>query len=259
MTKGSSDDPPRMAESDVQLSRWGGTAALGGVAVMVATVGVVVGAGLPEASDAETLTDFAAIKSGRIAEHFLYLGAVVLFALHVSVLRRLLRNAHPAASLFGGVVAMFGLVIMAASSLLHVSTSPLADLYESQDANPADQRAIEYSWHAAQSVFDTMLATGVLLVPIGLALFGVAMWQTTSFGRRLASFSVGLGAVGLVGAAISIVDPASDASAVSVLAMTLFFLSVGWRTLNLSRKASAPASAAASEQAPTRSTAGHHS
>ena len=144
MTKGSRNDPPGMAESDVQLSRWGGTAALAGVATMVVTVGVVVGAGLPDASDAETLTDFAAIESGPHRRHFLYLGAVVLFAIHVAALRRLLRRAHPAASLFGEVVAMFGLVIMAASSLLHISTSPLADLYESQEATPADQRAIEY-------------------------------------------------------------------------------------------------------------------
>ena len=236
MTGPSHHDPPGLAEPDVQLSRWGGIAALAGVAMMVVTVGVVVAAGLPDASDAETLTDFADIESGRIAEHFLYLGAVVLFAAHVAVLHRLLRAAHPAASLFGEVVAMFGLVIMAASSLLHVSTAPLADLYESQDANPTDQQAIEYSWHAAQSVFDTMLATGVLLVPIGIALFGVAMWTTTSFGRRLAVFSVGLGAVGTLGAAIAIIDPTSDVDAVSVLAITVFFLSVGWRTLTFGRR-----------------------
>jgi len=236
MTDPAHNDSLGPAEQDIQLSRWGGIAALAGVAMMIITVGVVIAAGLPDASDAETLTDFADIETGRIAEHFLYLGAVVLFAVHVAVLHRLLKAAHPAASLFGQVIAMFGLLIMAASSLLHVSTAPLADLYESQDARPTDQRAIEYSWHAAQSVFDTMLATGLLLVPIGIALFGVAMWNTTSFGRRLAVLSVGLGAAGTLGAAIAIVDTASDADAVSVLAMTVFFLSVGWRTLNLRRK-----------------------
>ena len=257
MTGPSHHDPPGLAEPDVQLSRWGGIAALAGVAMMVVTVGVVVAAGLPDASDAETLTDFADIESGRIAEHFLYLGAVVLFAVHVAVLHRLLKAAHPAASLFGEVIAMFGLVIMAASSLLHVSTAPLADLYESQDANPTDQQAIEYSWHAAQSVFDTMLATGVLLVPIGIALFGVAMWKTTSFGRRLAVFSVGLGAVGTLGAAIAVVDPTSDVDAVSVLAMTVFFLSVGWRTLNLGRKMTATPPTGQSGETPVGTTATH--
>lgn len=235
MTDPSQNDPSGLAEPDVQLSRWGGIAALAGVAMMVVTVGVVVAAGLPDASDAETLTDFADIESGRIAEHFLYLGAVVLFAVHVAVLHRLLKAAHPAASLFGEVIAMFGLVIMAASSLLHVSTAPLADLYESQDANPTDQQAIEYSWHAAQSVFDTMLATGVLLVPIGIVLFGVAMRHTASFGRHLATVSVGLGSIGALGSVIAIVDPTSDASAVSVLAIAVFFAFAGWRTLRLGR------------------------
>ena len=105
---------------------------------------------MPDASDPETLTDFADIESGRTAEHFLYLGALILFALHVFV---------------------------------------------------------EYAWHGAQSVFDTMLATGVLLVPIGL------------------------GALGIIGATIAIVDPGSAFSAVSVLAIALFHLIAGWRTL----------------------------
>ena len=56
-----------------------------------------------------------------------------LFALHVFVLHRLLTPAHRPAALFGTVVAAFGLVIMAASSLLHVSTSPLAELYTAAD------------------------------------------------------------------------------------------------------------------------------
>lgn len=222
-----------------QLCRWGGVAALAGVASMLGAFVVVGVGGLPDASDVETLTDFADIETGRIAEHFFYLGAVVLFALHTAVLGRLLRTAHRPAALFGTVVSMFGLVIMAASSLLHVSTSPLADLYDDPAATPADQQAIESAWHGAQSVFDTMLTTGVLLVPIGIILFGVAMWPSTAFGHRLATFSIAFGAVGTLGAVIAIVDPGSAASAASVLAATLFFLVVGWRTLTLAGAATA--------------------
>ena len=105
MTDPAHNDSLGPAEQDIQLSRWGGIAALAGVAMMIITVGVVIAAGLPDASDAETLTDFADIETGRIAEHFLYLGAVVLFAVHVAVLHRLLKAAHPAASLFGQVIA----------------------------------------------------------------------------------------------------------------------------------------------------------
>ena len=217
------------------MASWGGVAGLAGVALMVGTVVVVVSMGLPDASDPETLTDFADIEAGRIAEHFLYLGALVAFALHVLVLQRLLSPDHTPAALFGAAIAELGLVVMAAGSLLHVSTSPLADLYTDQTA-AEDRDAIEYAWHGAQSVFDTMLATGVLLVPAGIVLFGVAMRGAPAFGSRLAAMSVGVGAVGLIGAVVEIVDPGSDASAASVLAIVVFHLAVGWRTLELGRE-----------------------
>ena len=231
---------------DQQLWRWGGAAGLAGGILLIGS-GVAVGAlGLPDASDVETLTDFADIESGRIAEHFLYLGALVLFALHVLVLQRLLQTAHRAAALFGAAVAEFGLLIMAASSLLHVSTSPLADLYNDPGTSPEDLRSIEYAWHGAQSVFDTMLATGVLLVPIGIVLLGIAMRSTPAFGSRLAMLAIVLGAVGIIGAAIAVIDPGSMFSAISVLAIVVFHLSTGWRTLKLGSETSSELSIDAS-------------
>jgi hypothetical protein len=217
--------------ADSQLLRWGGGAGLAGGIALLASFGVVTALGLPDASDVETLTDFADIKSGRIAEHFLYLGALMLFALHVFVLHRLLRPAHQAAALFGTVFASFGLVMMAASSMLHLSTAPLADLYTDPGASSEDRRAIEYAWHGAQSVFDTMLATGALLVPIGMVLFGLAMRHTTAFGPRLTWFAIGLGLVGTAGAVVGIVDPGSLFLALGVLAIVVFHLAVGWQTL----------------------------
>ncbi len=215
---------------DRQLILWGGTAGIGGAVLLIASAVVVGVMGLPDASDVETLTDFADIESGRIAEHFLYLGALMLFALHVAVLQRLLSTTHAAAALFGAVFAWFGLVIMAASSVLHVSTSPLADLYNAPDTTPEDLRAIEYAWHGTQSVFDTMLTTGALLVPIGIVLFGVAMQKTPAFGPRLGMVSIGLGVIGIIGAAIAVIDPGSMFLAAGVLAITVFHLAAGWRT-----------------------------
>ena len=43
-------------------------AGLAGVVLLLGAVAVVAGLGLPDASDPETLTDFADIESGRIAE-----------------------------------------------------------------------------------------------------------------------------------------------------------------------------------------------
>lgn len=225
-------------EQDRQLIRWGGIAGMAGAILLIASAVVVVVLGLPDASDVETLTDFADIESGRIAEHFLYIGALVMFALTVVVLHRILRLSHPAAALFGTVIATFGLISMAASSLLHVSTAPLADLYTAADTSPEDLRAIEYAWYGAQSVFDTMLTTGVLLVPIGIVLFGVAMWRSPSFGAGLTWLAVGLGAVGTVGAVIAVIDPGSMFSAAAVLAIGLFHLAIGWGLFRLSSKQS---------------------
>ena len=218
---------------DRTINTWGGAAGLLGVLLLLGSVAVVVGLGLPDASEVETLTDFADIRSGRIAEHLLYLGALMLFTVHVFALHRLLRTAHVAAALFATVVAASGLVIMAASSLLHVSTSPLADLYDSPNTPPRDLQMLEYAWHGTQSVFDTMLATGVLLVPIGIALFGLAMRTAPAFGPGLGTLAIGLGTVGLIGATIAVIDPGSMFAAVSVLAIALFNVASGWRTLRL--------------------------
>jgi len=219
--------------ADRQLSRWGGRAAATGVALMIGAVAVVVGLGLPDASDVETLTDFADIETGRILEHFFYLGAVMMFALHAVVLHRLLRRANPAAALFGTAVAEFGFVAMAASSVLHISTTSLAGLYTSPDTPAEDLPSIEYAWYGAQSVFDTMLVTGVFLVPIGIMLFGIAMLNAPAFGPRLAWFSIGFGAVGVFGAAAEIIDPSLELAALGVLAIVVFHLVVGVRTMKL--------------------------
>jgi len=228
---------PQAIGTSHQLSRWGGAAGLGGALSLIGSVIVVVGMGLPDASDVETLTDFANIETGRIAEHFFYLGALVLFALHVFVLQRLLRPAHEAASLFGAVIASFGLVIMAASSVLHVSTAPLAELYTSPDTPAGDTRAIEYAWHGTQSIFDTMLATGLLLVPIGIVLFGIAMRKSPAFGSALGFIAIALGLIGTIGAVWEVIDTTTAFSAGSVLAIALFHLVVGWRTLRLDPRA----------------------
>jgi len=240
MSDSPTDVPPRRtahaepwSAEQRQLSRWGGVAGIAGFVALLGSVAVVVGAGLPDASDPETLTDFADIETGRIAEHLFYLAALMLFALFVSVLHRLLRTAHPPAALFGTVVATTGLGIMAASSLLHVSTTPLADLYQAPDTPAEDLAAIEYAWHGAQSVFDTMLAAGVLLVPIGILLLGIAMRPSSVFGTKIAAFTIALGLLGTIGALVEVIDSTSDASAVSVLAIALFALVVGWNTWRL--------------------------
>ena len=224
---------PAETESERRLLRWGGSAGLAGVTLMVGAVMVVAGLGLPDASDVETLTDFDGIEVGRNFEHFFYLGAVMLFALHALVLYQSLAKEHRPAALFGVAMAEFGLAMMAASSLLHISTSPLSDLYDDPGASAAERQAVESAWYAAQSVFDTMLMTGVLLVPIGIVLFGVAMRSASAFGSRLAMITIGLGVLGIVGATIAVIVPGSAFAAAAVLVIVVFNLVAGWRVLRL--------------------------
>lgn len=217
--------------ADRQLLRWGGVAGVAGAVCMFATLAVVMVLGLPDASDVATLTDYPDIAGGRMAEHLLYLGALVLFSLHVLVLHRMLRPAHPAAALFGAATTVIGLITMAASSMLHISTAPLSDLY--QAAEPGELQAIEAAWAAAQSVFDTMLATGVLVVPVGLMLFGLAMRRFPAIASSITWLTLGLGATGVIGAVIAILDPGSMFSALSVLSMTVVMLATGWQMLRV--------------------------
>ncbi len=53
-----------------------------------------------------------------------------------------------------------------------------------------------------------------------------------------AGLAIGLGIVGTIGAAIAIVVPGSAFSAGSVLAIVVFNLAAGWRTLRLGNDAS---------------------
>ena len=57
-----------------------------------------------------------------------------------------------------------------------------------------DQGAIEYAWRGAQSVFDTMLTTGVLLVPIGIVLLVSPCGGFRRLVFQISMFSIGLGA-----------------------------------------------------------------
>ena len=115
--------------------------------------------------------------------------------------------------------------------MLHISTAPLSDLYETAEAG--EQAAIEAAWVGAQSVFDTMLATGVLLVPIGLVLLGLAMRRFPAIASSIMWLTIGIGAVGTVGAVIAILDPGSMFSAISVLGMTVVLLATGWQMLRV--------------------------
>jgi hypothetical protein len=90
-------------------------------------------------------------------------------------------------------------------------------------------------WQASQGIFDALFGVGLLLVPIGFVALGVAMFRAPAFGRGFGGVSVALGVVGVVAAAVLVVDPLSPSAFLGVLALIVFHVILGWKLYSLSR------------------------
>ena len=80
-----------------------------------------------------------------------------------------------------------------------------------------------------------LLVTGLAIVPVGVIGLGMAMLRAPGFGTGIGRTSVALGAVGLVVAAVLLIDPLSPIAAVGFFALIAFHLAVGWRLYGMSR------------------------
>jgi hypothetical protein len=212
--------------------RWGGLAGiLGGLLFIVVfvIVGVFVGANPAEPEG------FPDIRAARTIENSLYLAVLVLWVIHFLALYRALRGTSLAPALFGSVLGIVGLGVLAAGALPHVRTVPITDLYHAPGATPEDQATLVLLQQATQSIFDALLITGLFILPIGLIALGVAMLGTPAFGKGFGGVSLVLGVVGVVAACVGLVDPASPIPAVGIFALIIFHLALGWKVYSLSR------------------------
>lgn len=222
-------------ESENKVLRWGGLAGvLGGLLFILvfAIVGVFVGAAA--ADPAEAVMRFPDIKTARTIENGLYLAVLVLWVAHFLALYRAVRTSL-APALFGSVLGIVGLTLLAAGALPHVATVPISSLYHAPGATPDDQATLLMIWQASQGIFDAMLFAGLAVLPIGLILLGVAMIGTPAFGKRFGGLTVGLGVVGVGAAAVVLIDPQSPIAALGFFALIAFHLVLGWKTYALSR------------------------
>ncbi len=178
---------------------------------------------------------FPDVRAAHTVEEVLYLGVLALWAIHFLALYRALRGTSLAPALFGSVLGIVGLGVLAAGALPHVATAPISDLYHAPGATPEDQATLVLMWQATEGIFDALFGVGLLLVPIGFVALGVAMLGTPAFGKGFGGVSVALGMVGLVAASILLVDPLSPSAFVGVLALIVFHLVLGWRLYSLSR------------------------
>jgi Domain of unknown function (DUF4386) len=199
--------------------------------VVFAIVGIFAG---PEpAGLAGPISRFPEIRVAHTVENGLYLAVLALWVPLALALFHSLRRTRPAAALFGSALNIFGLVVLAAGAIPHVVTSRLSDLYLADGATPNDQATLVLLWQANQAMFDALLLVGLLVMPVGVILFGVAMRQDPAFGKIAGNVSVALGVIGLAAATVMLIDPLSPAAALGIFALIGFHLVAG-KTYRLS-------------------------
>jgi hypothetical protein len=216
--------------------RWGGLAGiLGGIIFILVFVVVIVFVGADPAQPEGEVIRFPEIRAARTVENSLYLVVLILWIAHFLALYRALRRTSLAPALFGSIVGIVGLGVLAAGALPHVATAPISDLYHAPGATPEDQATLVLLWQATEGIFDALFGVGLLVVPIGLITLGVAMLGAPAFGKGSGGISVVLGVIGVVAATVLLVDPLSPIAFVGVLALIVFNLVLGWKVYSLSR------------------------
>jgi len=190
----------------------------------------------PDVFGAQEILRFPDIRAARTVENSLYLAVLVLWVIHFLALYRALRVTSLAPALFGSVLGILGLGVLAAGALPHVATARISGLYHAPGANPEDQATLVLLQQATQAIFDSLLITGLFILPIGLVALGVATLGAPAFGKGFGGVSVVLGAFGVGAASLLLVDPDSVLGAmVGVFALIIFHFVLGWKVYSLSR------------------------
>ena len=216
--------------------RWGGLAGiLGGITFVLVFVVVIVFVGPDPVEPEGEVMRFPDIRAARTVEDSLYLVVLILWVANFLALYRALRGTSLAPALFGSVLGIVGLGVLAAGALPHVATAPISDFYHAPGATPEDQATLVLMWQATQGIFDALFGVGLLLVPIGFTALGAAMLGAPAFGKGIGGVSVALGVVGVVAASVLLVDPLSPSAFVGVLSLIVFHLVLGWKIYSLSR------------------------
>jgi hypothetical protein len=226
----------QVIDEDKSVLRWGGLAGiLGGIFFILVFVIVIAFVGADPAEPEGEVMRFPDIRAARTVEDSLYLVVLILWIAHFLALYRALRGTSLAPALFGSVLGIVGLGVLAAGALPHVATAPISDLYHAPGATPQEQATLVLMWQATEGIFDALFGVGLLLVPIGFIALGVAMLGAPAFGTGFGRVSVVVGAVGVVAASVLLVDPLSPSAFVGVLTLIVFHLILGWRLYSLSR------------------------
>jgi hypothetical protein len=227
----SSPTAEAFSEQEKSLLRWGG---LGGMVGSVVLVIVFVIVAVFVGSDPNEPMGFPGIRVARTFEDGLYLAVMVLWILPLLALYRALREERLAPALFGSVLGIGGLLVLAAGALPHITTLAVSDLVNAPGTTVDNQAALEL-WKASYAVFDALLIVGLILATIGVICLGAAMIKNPKFGKGIGWTSVVLGVVGVVGASVDLWNPDSPLAVIPVAGLIVFNAVAGWKTYRLSR------------------------
>ncbi|WP_336345802.1 hypothetical protein [Halalkalicoccus ordinarius] len=125
--------------------------------------------------------------------------------------------------------------MLAVGAIPHIVQDRLSDIYHAPGATPGERESVVLMWEVSQGMFDTLLVTGLFIVPMGYLLLGVAMFGAPAFGKWFGSMSLGLGVAGIVAVSALLTGPVSEIAAVGIFALIVFHLAVGWKVYSLSR------------------------
>ena len=223
-------------KEEESVLRWGGLAGiLGGVLFLVAIPLSVLFPSPSLPVTPEQLMSFPDIRAGLTATLSLIIAIHILTVALVLALYRALRRTSLGAALFGSILAVLGLLMLALdpASLFNVFPA-LSDLFANA-ATTAEETTVLLVWEATIGMAYTFFFVGTLFLWIGIIALGVAMLGAPAFGKGFGGASIVLGAVGAVAAYARLLIP--DVVVVYVLAIIIFLLLFGWKVYRLSRAA----------------------
>jgi hypothetical protein len=116
-------------DEEKSVLRWGGLAGiLGGIVFVLVFVVVIAFVGPDPAEPEGRVMRFPDIRAARTVEDSLYLVVLILWVTHFLALYRALRGTSLAPALFGSVLGIVGLGVLAAGALPHVATAPISTM-----------------------------------------------------------------------------------------------------------------------------------
>ena len=211
--------------------KWGGTAGIVGSLLLLgvfALLATFVGFDTLEAETA--VARFPDIRWARVIENTAYLLTLALWTLHSVTLFMALRENSPGAALAACVFSAMGLTILATGAIPHTAETAIAALYNAPGTTADLKPVLVAAWQVSMAWVATLVITGVVLTPLGMLLYGVAMLREPAFGSVFGWISILLGLAGGYAAVASLIE-SGDIVAIGVFALIFFHIIVGWRSL----------------------------